>query len=347
MATPFFESLVNSLEEVIVVADLDSRILFINKAGEELLGLRSGQVRGENIAILMGNDPFMLPLLGKTMKEMRPISGKDMSLDVIKEHRFDFTVTPLIEKGNACGAIILLRRRDNFFKKDEDQFTSVMELLSTVAHEIKNPLAGIKGAAQLLGRKARGDDAKHLGIIIRETERLDEVVKSYLFAGRKPLFNRVNVHEVIEEALSVLGGELKKGRIALKRFYDPSLPLIKGDEGKLLQVFLNIIKNAREAMPSGGTLHVKTKPAYEYLIEKKKKVKMKFAVISIADTGAGIAPDDEEKIFLPFYTRKKEGTGLGLTISKKIVLDHKGLIKIRSESGKGTTVDLYLPFADF
>jgi two-component system nitrogen regulation sensor histidine kinase GlnL len=164
--------------------------------------------------------------------------------------------------------------------------------------------------------------------------------------GRKPVFNRVNVHEVIEEALSVLEQELNIGKITLRRSYDPSLPLIKGDEGKLLQVFINLIKNAREAMRSGGTLEVKTKPAYEYLIEKKKKVKMKFAVVSFTDTGTGIAFEDYERIFLPFYTSKKEGTGLGLTLSKKIILDHRGLIKIRTEPRKGTSVDVYLPFAD-
>lgn len=346
MLASFYESLVNSLEEAIIVVSRGSRIIFVNKAAEELLGVHSEGLKGEDVSLLFGDDPAVSSLLRKTLQEMRPASGKDAVLRVAGNQRVDFTMTPLMHRGDFEGAIVLLRRVPDFFKKDGGQLDSILFLLSTVAHEIKNPLAGIKGAAQLLKRDARERASEYLDVIIRETERLDEVVKSYLFMGRRPVFNRLNIHEVLEEALGVMSEELRRRNIVLRRGYDPSLPLIKGDEGKLLQVFINIIKNAGEAMPEGGTLQVVTKPAYEYLIEKKKKVKMKLAMICFIDTGTGIDVEGQEKIFLPFHSGKREGTGLGLTISQKIVLDHGGLIKIRTRPGEGTAVNVYLPFSE-
>ncbi|MEE9524138.1 MAG: ATP-binding protein [Thermodesulfovibrionales bacterium] len=342
----FFESLANSIEETIVAVDLRNRILFINRAGEETLGFLSGVVEGKSLSHIFKNDRTIVPLVKKAVKEVRPISGDKALLKVKKNARFDFTISPLVEKGKIEGAVILLRQSHNLPGKRDDQFDSIMYLLSSVAHEIKNPLAGIRGGAQLLRQKADGDDSKHLDVIIKETERLDKVVKSYLFIGRKPVFNEINIHEVIEEALNVLGPEMVQSKISLNRLYDPSLPSVKGDEGKLLQAFINVIKNAHEAMPKGGTIVIKTKPAYEYLIEKKKKVKRRFVVVSFQDTGSGISEDDLDKIFMPFFTRKKSGSGLGLAISSKIIRDHNGLIKIEAAQKKGTSVDIYLPFAE-
>lgn len=341
----FYESLVNSLDEVIVVIDLKNEIIFINKAGEELLGVYSESVKGEKLSSIFEDDRVIAPLVKKSVREMRRISGNDVPLTIKENLRFDFTIAPLIEREKASGAVISLRRSSEFSKKADDLFDSIIYLLSSVAHEIKNPLSGIRGGAQLLKKKRFKGTAKYLDIIIKETERLDDIVKSYLFVGRKPVFNRINIHKVIEAALSVLDAEFKRGDITLKKGYDPSLPPVKGDEGKLLQVFINIIKNAQEAMPSGGTLEIKTRPAFEYLIEKKKKVKRRFLVITFSDTGTGITQEDQEKIFIPFFTRKRDGSGLGLSISKKIIRDHDGLIKVKTVPGKGTAVDIYLPFA--
>jgi PAS domain S-box-containing protein len=341
----FFESLANSIEETIVAVDLRNRILFINRAGEEAMGFLSGGVEGKSLSHIFENYRTIVPLVKKAIKEVRPISG-DKALLKMKKTRFDFTISPLVEKGKIEGAVIALRQSHDLPGKLDDQFDSIMFLLSSVAHEIKNPLAGIRGGAQLLRQKTDRDDARHLDVIIKETERLDKVVKSYLFIGRKPVFHELNIHEVIEEALNVLGPDMLQSRIFLDRMYDPSLPAVRGDEGKLLQAFINIIKNACEAMPKGGTLMIRTKPAYEYLVEKKKKVKRRLVVVSFKDTGSGISEDDLEKIFMPFFTKKKSGSGLGLAISSKIIRDHNGLIKIESAQEKGTSVDIYLPFAD-
>ncbi|GBE00290.1 nitrogen regulation protein [bacterium BMS3Abin07] len=342
----FFESLVNSIEETIIAVDRKNKVKYINKTGEELFGFHSGSVVGKHLALIFNNDNTIMPLVKKAMKEVRPISGNKALFKIRDNMRFDFTVSPLIDKGKAEGAVILLRQTHDMPGKVDEQFDSIMYLLSSVAHEIKNPLGGIRGGAQLLKKKAGCNDSRHLDIIIKETERLDNVVKNYLFIGRKPVFNRLNIHELIEEAVNLLEPHLKLRKITLIRAYDPSLPLIRGDEGKLLQVFINIMKNAKEAMPSGGSLTIKTRPAFEYMVEKKKKVKRRYSVVSVQDTGAGIADEDYEKVFMPFFTRKKEGSGLGLAISGKIIRDHNGMIKIKTKQKKGTSVNIYLPFAD-
>jgi signal transduction histidine kinase len=133
-----------------------------------------------------------------------------------------------------------------------------------------------------------------------------------------------------------------KAGITLKRMYDPSLPQIQGDEAKLLQVFLNIIKNAVESMNKGGRLEIKTSPSKESFIDRGK-IK-RWVQISIKDTGKGIPEKDLKKIFLPFYTKKKTGTGIGLAVSKKIIKDHGGFITVESQADKGTVFHLYMPF---
>jgi len=339
------DALLNSLEEIVIAVDSTYRITFLNRTGEERLGVHAENVLGKTISKVLGRESVITPLLKKTIGETRPVRGTDAEIVPAGNRLFDFACTPVMEKGNTTGAVILLREKKGFFDKDAGQYDSMGYLLSTVAHEVKNPLAGIKGAAQLLKGELSGKVLKHLEVILKETDRLDEVVKNYLFVGRNPVFNRLNIHEVIEEAVTVMIGQLKKGKITLRRAYDPSLPAIKGDEGKLLQVFLNIIKNASEAMPDGGTLEITTKPSFEYLIEKNRKKKKRFGVISFTDSGTGIAKENIEKIFLPFFTSKKSGTGLGLAISQKIILDHRGLIKVRPVASGGTVVDVYLPLA--
>jgi signal transduction histidine kinase len=146
----------------------------------------------------------------------------------------------------------------------------------------------------------------------------------------------------LEKALSIMDIPMKDKGIILQKTYDLSLPRVMGDEGKLLQVFLNIIKNAVEAMKKGGSLTILTCVSREYVRQKGKP--KRWAVVSVKDTGGGIPSEDIPKIFLPFYTKKKQGTGIGLALSKKIIMDHKGFIKVESHEGKGAAFNIYIPF---
>jgi two-component system nitrogen regulation sensor histidine kinase GlnL len=172
---------------------------------------------------------------------------------------------------------------------------------------------------------------------------------------RLPRFHQVNVHEVIEHALRVMETDIKRGKIVVHKSYDPSLPCISGDEGKLLQVFINLIKNAIEAMElikKEKILSISTRPSDEYMVIYEEPAharagklikKQRWAVINFQDTGIGLTKDEINRIFLPLYTKKENGSGLGLSLSKKIIKDHGGLIRVKSAGSRGSVFSLYLP----
>ncbi len=347
------EALINSLSEAVLLLDKRGTITFVNKTGEELFRRSHQEIIAKRLTDLYPEARALAGLAKKAMKEVRSFSIKDTEAKINGMSRVDVDISPFIVDGRCEGVLLSIRENLSIAEREDPSFDSLVFLLGTIAHEIKNPLGGIKGAAQLLKRKLvreretpRGADDvdEYINLIIRETDRLNTVLQNYLTMSKRSVLQQVNVHEVLEKAISIMDLSLKNGNISLHRFYDPSLPRVTGDGGKLLQVFLNIVKNALEAMPRGGTLSVMTRPSGEYVVQNGQ-VK-RWAVISLRDTGKGIPKNEMQKIFLPFYTKRKKGTGLGLALSKKIIKDHNGFIKVeRPDSGKGTVFHIYIPFA--
>jgi two-component system nitrogen regulation sensor histidine kinase GlnL len=347
------EALINSLTEAVLLLDKRGAIAFINKTGEEFFRRSHQEILGKRLTDLYPEARALAVLARKARKELRSFSIKDTEAKINGISRVDVDISPFIADGRCGGVLLSIRENLSIAEKEDPSFDSMVFLLGTIAHEIKNPLGGIKGAAQLLKRKLMrereiplgpDDIAEYINLIIRETDRLNTVLQNYLTMSKRSVLQQVNVHEVLEKAISIMDLSLKNGNISLHRFYDPSLPRVTGDGGKLLQVFLNIVKNALEAMPRGGTLSVMTRPSGEYVVQNGQT--KRWAVISLRDTGKGIPKNEMQKIFLPFYTKKKKGTGLGLALSKKIIKDHDGFIKVeRPDSGKGTVFHIYIPFA--
>jgi two-component system nitrogen regulation sensor histidine kinase GlnL len=351
------EALINSLSEAVLLLDTKSTIMFINKTGEEFFGRGHQEIIGKKVADISPGAKEISRLAKKVIKEMRSLSAREVELKVAGFSKADVDLAPFIVGDSCRGTLISIRENLSLAEREDSSFDSLVYLIGTIAHEIKNPLGGIKGAAQLLkgrlleGKGARQEPGKtgtatveYLDLIIRETDRLNTVLQNYLTMSRKPALHQINIHEVLEKALAIMDLSLKNSAISLQRFYDPSLPKVIGDSGKLLQVFLNIIKNAVEAMPRGGSLSVMTRPSREHVVQKGQM--KRWAVISIRDTGKGIQQSEFQKIFLPFYTKKRRGTGLGLALSKKIIKDHQGVIRVESpENGKGTVFHVSIPFA--
>ncbi len=339
------DTLINSLKETIILFDKKSKITFINKSGEELLGKSSKDITGKKLLQIFNSEKTISPLIRKTIRDGRSLRGKSVSLNIGHPINIDFSLSPFFVNDKIDGAILSISENINITdREDYDyEFDSAVYLLGTIAHEIKNPLGGIKGAAQLLRNISQDAGiSEYTNLIIRETDRLNAILQDYLTICKTPSLHPVNIHEVLEKSLAILHIPLLKTGITLKRMYDPSLPQIQGDEAKLLQVFLNIIKNAVESMNKGGRLEIKTSPSKESFIDRGK-IK-RWVQISIKDTGKGIPEKDLKKIFLPFYTKKKTGTGIGLAVSKKIIKDHGGFITVESQVNKGTVFHLYMPF---
>jgi two-component system nitrogen regulation sensor histidine kinase GlnL len=338
-----FESIINSLEEAILLFDKSMNILYLNRTAEELLRKSSKDAIGKKITQILNPEKAISPLIRKTITEGRSFRGKSVSMNVGRTVNMDFSLSPFFTGGRIEGAVLSLYENINIAEREDVDFDSIVYMMGSIAHEIKNPLGGIKGAAQLLLKKnLNAPPEEYVHLIIKETDRLNSILHDYLTLCRKPSFSPVNVHEVMEKALHIMDVPVRKAGIVLKRLYDPSIPQVRGDEAKLLQVFLNIIKNAIESMKRGGRIEVSTCPSEESVREGGRT--KRWAMISIRDTGKGIAEGDLRKIFIPFYTRKKGGTGIGLALSKKIIKDHGGLIKVKSQEGKGTAFSIYIPF---
>jgi two-component system nitrogen regulation sensor histidine kinase GlnL len=239
-------------------------------------------------------------------------------------------------------------------------------LVAGLAHEVKNPLGGIKGAAQLLAKRCadQPEVAEYTGVMIREIDRLSRLVEQLLTLGAPPTptLVAVNIHKVLREVLMLMATELGARHIAVRLQIDPSLPDVRGEEAQLTHVFLNLLKNAIEAMPDGGTLTLTTRMETDFYIIRRRGVQPaaaasttgagsppgpqplgKFLRVELADTGPGFGTVDPERIFEPFFTTKPRGSGLGLAICERIVAVHGGDIHAENRRGGGAVVTVTLP----
>ncbi len=229
----------------------------------------------------------------------------------------------------------LLRENQSYLLQAE-RWVDIGIIATTVAHEIKTPLVAIGGyARRALKKSEQGKLGSHeLEVILKETERLERITSEILDYSKatKLSYEKKDLNQLIRDALEVLKDKLKYNGVKLRTRLLLDTPIIEVDPKRIEQVLFNLIENAIEAMPQGGFLTVKTK--------KKED----FAIFEIEDTGCGINEENLQKLYIPFFTTKPKGSGLGLPVSKKIIADHSGYIEVKSELDKGTKFAVYLPF---
>ncbi|BCB96001.1 two-component sensor histidine kinase [Dissulfurispira thermophila] len=233
------------------------------------------------------------------------------------------------------------------------KLASLGEIISGIAHEIKNPLAGISCAIQVFNAELSDNDSKKSVIleILNQVNRLDRIVKDLLsYAKPKPpMLVPSKLHEILDKALFFVYPEAKGRNIVIDNRIDSEIPEILVDPDQIQQVFLNMIINAVHAMPNGGMLIISASKKDRQELQdviKRQLQDEKFIAIEFQDTGKGISPEDLPYIFEPFFTKKTKGTGLGLSISRKIIMEHGGGISVKSELGKGSIFTVYLPMKD-
>jgi PAS domain S-box-containing protein len=338
----FSENIVESIHVGILAADLDDRVESWNSQIERLTGISRADAVGRRLHELLPSD------LCEAIEPAKASSGiqniykfalrpQDVTLNI--------AVAPLISReGEHIGRLIIF---DDITDRAElerrlvqaDKLSSIGLLAAGVAHEVNTPLAVISTYAQMLAKQISGDAEKAplLEKIARQTFRASEIVNSLLnFSRTSPIeFVSVDLNKVVNETLTLVEHQLAQARIDVKLSLESALPRVKGNPGKLQQVFLNLFLNARDAMESGGTLAIRS-AAQNGLIR-----------ITVADSGAGIAQENLTRIFDPFFTTKaaKKGTGLGLSVSYGIVREHGGEIEVASQPGAGTRFELSFPTA--
>ncbi len=292
---------------------------------------------------------LVFPLLGSAETEQGPwLLGVLAVRDDRAHGAFDLDDIDMFRQLAAQAARVIESSQQYERVKERERLAALGEMAAGLAHEIRNPLGAIKGAAQLLigpnGKPAEPgpETAEFLDIIVEEVNRLNNVVTRFLDYARAEKAEphggaRVDVNAVVRKTVQLLGqSETKNVSIDIR--LDELLPSVAGDPEALVQVFLNLALNAVQAMPDGGT--------FEILTTRRRRSRLgygQFAEVRFRDTGVGIARDKLKKLFIPFFTTKSRGTGLGLAISQRIVNQHGGTIEVRSTPGQGSTFSVFLP----
>ena len=336
-----------------MVVDCSHGVSFVNQAAETLTGLSARRLLSRGASGVFDANGWLLDMVDNSLgpnestsradsKFFRP-RGKSVPVSAL--------VSPLRDQeGRVAGSVLLLRDRTLRQAMEEDlrrsdRLALLGKLAAGLAHEIKNPLGGIKGAAQLIRAEVAHDPSllENTDIMIREVDRVNQLLDQLLDLARPtPLhMEALNVHELLEHVLGLEAHAAAAAEVRVRRIFDPSLPSITGDRSRLVQVLLNLVENALQARPT--CLTVTTRIETDFSLRTGDANATKFVSVDVRDDGAGIAEEDLPDIFSPFFTRKRRGTGLGLAICERAVKEHGGRLAVESQPGEGSVFTVSLP----
>lgn len=342
-----FSELIKHLSHSVVITDERYRVVYISPSAEALLAVSSRKAPSFDMAALpTGSGQPFGKYLQDTLLDGQNFTHREMVIELPEQRRsitVDCTISVMQDPQSYL--LIELSSLDRILRiAKEDQLISQQqasrEVVRGMAHEIKNPLGGIRGAAQLLERELSDDGQKeYTQIIISEVDRLQNLVDRMLGPNRLPQKSMINIHDVLSHVTRLVDVETN-GALNFKRDFDPSLPEFMADKDQLIQAVLNIVRNAWEAIGEGGVITLKTRAKRRFTIGYSNH-RLVLAVY-ITDNGSGIPAELREQIFFPMVTGRAEGTGLGLPIAQGLINQHQGLIECDSQPGN-TQFTIYLP----
>lgn len=333
------DQVLDALEEGVIAFDRERRVVYANRRIEELMSVEPGALHG-----LPGNRVFPgaeARWLRGSIRETREFrietEGRDLTLRAESLPIRD-------DEGEVLGSVVLAdaisETEDGEFQKKIDRLVSLGELSAYVAHEIRNPLTGIRTTVQFVASRFKSRDPRRedLDDVLQELDRIEQIITGLLLFARPPQAKPqpCDLHPVLERTLDLLGPQCDDAQVKVMREYAEELPLVYADPDLMQQVFLNLCLNAVQAMPEGGTLTITTGA-------RRYRTRRSLVDVSIRDTGLGIPRDLMEKIFDPFFTTRSMGTGLGLPISSQILRDSGGVITAKNNTGGGATLRVSLP----
>jgi two-component system, NtrC family, nitrogen regulation sensor histidine kinase GlnL len=357
VAVPRFrlETTVNDLDRIldhlntsVLLVDRRQVVHYINVAAETLLGVSRNQILGRTLAELLRDADELVSIVDRAFETWQPYARRELTLhsgSVVDELIVDCAVTPFEDRGDQ--STVLLEVSDATQHQRISRETALINqvggsrlMIKQLAHEIKNPLGGLRGAAQLLERQLADPSMReYTSIIISEADRLKTLVDSLLGPGHTPNKELINVHELLQHVRQLLSADASG--IVIERDYDPSLPPIKLDRNQIIQAMLNLGRNAVQAMKHSGRLVLRTRALTSISIGTRRYRLV--ASIQFEDNGPGVPEQLQDTLFYPFVTGRAEGTGLGLAIAQDLVSRHGGLIEFESRPGR-TVFTLLLPF---
>ncbi len=347
MSNSELRQLLDNLATAVVVIDRHLRLKDLNPAAEALLSVSRRQALGQKVETVLPENAHLPAALRRVFCGSGSFTERDMPLRLGDGRSLvvDCTMTPLVDAGRLREAVVEMSNVDRMHRivREESmiaQNTVATALVRGMAHEIKNPLGGIRGAAQLLERElGDGTLTEYTRIIVGEVDRLRQLIDRMLQPASKAAPAPVNVHEVLEHVRGLVLAETR-GEPAVDVDYDPSLPPVSAVRDHLVQVFLNILRNAVEAAGAAGRVRVRTR--IQRLLTIGARLHRLALRVDVSDDGPGVAPEIAGTIFYPMVSGRADGTGLGLAIAQSLVQRAGGLIEFDSRPG-ATTFTVYLP----
>jgi two-component system nitrogen regulation sensor histidine kinase GlnL len=350
-ALPDAAAVLGALADPVVVVDRGGEIRLVNPAAEQFLGTGAAALRGTGLAELVAPHSPLLSLVDTVWRVGNTISEYDIPLEGPRFGSRTVTIQAALA-GEAADLLVVTLHERSMVDKVDRQLThrnaarSITAMAAMLAHEVKNPLSGIRGAAQLLEQDADEAGRQLTRLICDETDRIVALVdRMEAFSDHSPIDREpVNIHEVLERVRKLAQSGFARGARFVEE-YDPSLPPVHGNRDLLVQVFLNIVKNAAEAVPSGdGEIILTTGYRHGLRLagpggEGRRHLPL---MVAVSDNGSGIPEDMRPYLFDPFVTTKRNGTGLGLALVAKVIGDHGGVIEFDSQPRR-TVFRVFLP----
>jgi len=346
--------ILDALLDGVVVIDAEGRVERLNAEACRILETSTEAIAGRTIEQVAGASGF-----AKAVRAVLSGGAETVEHEVRVARRFqgpllvDVAVAPLVGANAATeGVVAGLRDRTvgvalRESARERAEAATLGQIASGIAHEVRNPLGGIRGAAELLARRVAGErDRAAAQLIVREVDRIAALLDDFLVFGRAGdvHFASVNLHRILDDVLDVLAADPLGARARVERIFDPSIPDLLADGDRLVQVFLNLGRNALEAMgDQEGTLTITTRLRLDRRVDAGDGERLPTVVVDVEDTGCGIPAAARERIATPFFTTKPRGTGLGLALARHFVAEHAGALQIESREERGTRVRVSLP----
>ncbi len=347
METPHsLSEIVDSLVSAILVTDTDMQLHYMNQSAEELIGSSFSRIKNQSIHSVISSPNLEAHIeQALTTRQSHVAREGQLTVQGKKGINVDCAITPLYKEDEFTGVLFELTKVDRQLRIARESHliktqATNQSVLRGIAHEIKNPLGGLRGAAQLLEVEFNDETVKeYTQIIISEADRLTKLVDNMLGSNHPLQKEAVNIHEVLEHARQLIEAK-HPDTLRITNDYDPSIPEIKGDRDQLVQVVLNLLNNAVKSLTDEGHIIIKTRVVRNFTIRKTNHPLVLCA--QIIDNGQGIPQDLQDKIFYPMITGYADGTGLGLSIAQTIINQHNGLIEFDSQPGR-TEFSMLIP----
>jgi two-component system nitrogen regulation sensor histidine kinase GlnL len=332
------KQILDSLSAGVILLDRSLLIVGLNPAAENILGISENRAKGEPLLRLIGEDPELQSILSRVISTGNHYAN-ELQLAPTEVHAHERVVDCRVSPLDLDLAALLVEMTDVTRRTQISRENALLiqhgagrQMIRQLAHEIKNPLGGIRGAAQLLERQLNEDELKeYTDVVISETDRLAGLVDTLLGPGGPPDKRPVNVHELLEYVVRIIDPEGPPS-LRIHRDYDPGLPDIDLDSDQMVQALLNLVQNATVALDGQGTLTLRSRAVTNFTIGTVRH--RVIASIEIEDDGPGIPPELQDSVFYPLVTSRPEGTGLGLPAAQELISRHGGLIEFESRPGR-------------